>query len=231
MLTRTVVRLSLLSAASMLGALLALNEAIAADRPAGAQARSDGPVLVAERGQNRARQQQRHVQDRDGSRHTEVQRTENGHTSHSTWTGENGKTATRDANVVNDREAGTRTRGVTSTGPEGKTRTVNDVTTRTEDGHTRNTTYTDAEGRTATRDAVVTRNSETGTRTKDATYVSRDGKQTTVNDVTQRTESGYTRNTTVTRPNGETGTRSVDVSCDKAAGNCTKDVQVNKDSN
>lgn len=199
MLTRTIVKLTV---ATALGALLAAN-AMADGRRGGAQA-----------------------QRRDGSRHTETQRTENGHTRNSTWTGEDGRTATRDAKVVNDREAGTRTRDVTYTGPEGKTRTVNDVTTRTDDGHMRSTTYTDAEGRTATRDAVVKRDAESGTSTRDVKYVGRDGQERTVNEVTQRTDTGYTRETTVTKPDGATGTRSVTVDCDKAAGNCTKDVEV-----
>lgn len=202
MLTRTIVKLTV---ATALAALLAAN------------AMADG-----RRGSSQA-------QRRDGSRHTETQRTENGHTRNSTWTGEDGRKATRDANVVNDREAGTRTRDVTHRGPEGKTRTVNDVTTRTDDGHTRNTTYTDAEGRTATRDAVVTRDAENRARTRDVTYTGRDGEQTQVNDVTQRTDSGYTRETTVTKPDGATGTRSVTVDCAKAAGNCTKDVAVDHD--
>lgn len=199
MLTRTIVKLTV---ATAFAALLVAN-ARADGRRGGAQA-----------------------QRRDGSRHTETQRTENGHTRSSTWIGEDGRKATRDANVVNDREAGTRARDVTHTGPEGKTRTVNDVTTRTDDGHMRSTKYTDAEGRTATRDAVVTRDAESRTRTRDVTHTGRDGEQTQVNDVTQRTDTGYTRETTVTKPDGATGTRSVTVDCDKAAGNCTKDVEV-----
>lgn len=199
MLTRTI---SKLTAATALAALLAAN-AMADGRRGGAQAQRP-----------------------DGSQHTETQRTENGHTRNSTWTGEDGRKATRDANVVNDRAAGTRTRDITYTGPEGKTRTVNDVTTRTDDGHMRSTKYTDAEGRTATRDAVVTRDAENRTRARDVTYTGRDGEQTQVNDVTQRTDTGYTRETTVTKPDGATGTRSVIVDCDKAAGNCTKDVEV-----
>jgi hypothetical protein len=220
--------ISRLSAAGVLGALLSISAPIGSVQAGNAQLRDTGKVRVAERGQRPARPS-RHQQPRgDWSRHTEGQRTDNGHTSHSTWTGENGKTATRDAAVVNDREAGTRTRDVTYTGPEGKTRTVNDVTQRTENGHTRDTTVTDAEGRTATRAAVVTRDDADRTSTRVVTYTGRDGQETVVNDVNQRTDAGYTRETTVTRPNGATGTRSVVVNCDKAAGNCSKDVQVDR---
>ena len=227
MLTRTILRLS---AAGALGVLLNLSAPMNEAQAAAAQVRDSGAgaVRVAERGQRGVRPQRSRSPRGEWSRHTEVQRTETGHTSRSTRTGENGKTATRDANVVNDREAGTRTRDVTYTGSEGKTRTVNDVTQRTEDGHTRTTTVTDAQGRTATRAAEVTRDESDHTSTRVVTYTGRDGQETVVNDVNQRTEAGYTRDTTVTGPTGETAARSVEVSCDKAARHCTKDVQVDR---
>jgi len=44
--------------------------------------------------------------------------------------------------------------------------------------------------------------------------------------VIQRTEDGYTRDTTRTLPGGETHTRSVDVSCEKdATRHCVKQVE------
>lgn len=225
MLTRMILRLS---AASALTVLLNVSAPTGVAIAGSAQVHGSDAVRVAERGQRAARPNRPPQPRGDWSRHTETRRTDHGHTSHTTWTGENGKTATRDAAVVNDREAGTRTRDVTYTGPEGKTRTVNDVTQRTENGHTRNTTVTDAEGRTATRAAEVTRDPGDRTSTRVVTYTGREGQQTVVNDVKQRTDSGYTRETAVTGPNGATGTRSVEVSCDKAAGNCTKDVNVDR---
>ena len=45
-------------------------------------------------------------------------------------------------------------------------------------------------------------------------------------DVIQRTEDGFARDTTHTTPNGDTHTRSVDVSCDKDARKCVKQVEV-----
>ncbi len=233
MLTRSHLKLSLWSTASALGALLLLNGAVAEAQPAGEAAREGSVIRLADRGhgQRKARPQRPQVPHAraphgDWRRHTEVQRTENGRTSNSTWTGKDGKTATRDATVVNDREAGTRTRDVTYTGPEGKTRTVNDVTQKTEDGHTRDTTVTNAQGETATRNAVVVKDPESGTSTRDVTYTGVNGNTATSNTTTTRTDSGYIRETTVTGPNGDSGTRSVTVSCDKAAGECTKDVQV-----
>ncbi len=86
----------------------------------------------------------------DFSRHTEVKRTENGHTRNDTWTGANG-TATRSA------------------GPQGQQAQRTDVTQRTDTGYTRNTVATGPKGGTATRDVVATRDAESGTWTKDVT--------------------------------------------------------------
>jgi hypothetical protein len=214
------------SIAGALLVLIAVHGTTAMAQPAGQAARGDA-VRVADRGQKpTARPHRPQVPRGDRSRHTEVERTADGHTSHSTVTAPDGRTATRDSTVVNNRAAGTHTRDTTYTGPAGRTRAVHDVTTRTEDGHTRQTTYTDAQGRTATRDASVVNDRDAATRTRDVTYTGRDGQQRTVNDVTQRTENGYTRNSTYTNAQGETGTRSATVTCDKTTSKCTKDVTV-----
>lgn len=162
------------------------------------------------------------------TRTTERQRTENGHTRTDTWTGENGRTATRDATVTNDREAGTRTRNVDYTGPNGGTTSVDSVRTKTEDGFTRSTTVTNPQGETATRDLTVSRDKDAGTVTREANYTTFDGRQGSMSDVIQRTEDGYTRDTARTLPNGTTHTRNVDVSCDKDAAKCVKQVEAGK---
>ncbi len=218
MLIRRISKLALISAATALTLVLSVGVQ-------NAEARDGARAHSAQRGAPAKRTERPNVPRGDRTVHTERQRTENGHSSHSVVTGSNGQTATRDATVINDRDAGTRTRDVTYTGPNGGTRTVNDVATRTEDGHTRYTVFTDAQGRTATREAVVVNDGD-GTRTRDVTYTGRNGGVSTVNDVTQRTEDGYTRSTTVTGPNGNVGAREVTVNCDKAAGKCTKDVTV-----
>ncbi len=104
----------------------------------------------------------------DFSRHTEVKRTENGHTRNDTWTGANG-TATRSAKVVNDRDRKMRTRDVAWSGPQGQQAQRTDVTQRTDTGYTRNTVATGPKGGTATRDVVATRDAGSGTWTKDVT--------------------------------------------------------------
>jgi hypothetical protein len=160
------------------------------------------------------------------TRTTERQRTDTGHTRTDTWTGANGRTASRDAVVTNDRAAGTRTRNVDYTGPNGGTSSVDSVRTKTDDGFTRNSTATNAQGQTAARDLTVSRHPETGTVTRETNYSTFDGRQGSKSDVIQRTEDGFSRDTARTTPDGETHTRSVDVSCDKDARKCVKQVEV-----
>ena len=61
---------------------------------------------------------------------------------------------------------------------------------------------------------------------RQANYSTFDGREGSKSDVIQRTEDGYSRDTTRTTPNGDTHTRAVDVSCDKDAGKCVKQVDV-----
>jgi hypothetical protein len=163
------------------------------------------------------------------TRTTERQRTENGHTRRDTWTGPEGRTATREAVVTNDREAGTRTRNVDYTGPNGNTASVDSVRTKTDDGFTRATTVTNAQGETATRDLTVSRDKEAGTVSREANYTTVDGRTGAMTDELQRTDDGYTRETARTTPNGTTTTRSVDVSCDKETSKCVKQVEVSRE--
>jgi hypothetical protein len=95
---------------------------------------------------------------------------------------------------------------------------------RTESGRTRSDTVTRADGSIATRNAVVEK-SESGY-TRATNYSTADGRTGAKADVIQRTEDGYSRNTTHTTPDGATHTRSVDVSCDKDAQKCVKQVDV-----
>ena len=86
MSTHSSLKPALLTAAGLLSLVLSLGSVTAEPRPVDHAQRPHAP-----RG--------------DWSSHTERQRTENGHTAQTTWTGSNGKTATRDATVVNDKEA------------------------------------------------------------------------------------------------------------------------------
>ncbi len=120
-MTRTLARprIPALAATAALGLLLAsaaLTSAHAADRNQG----------TARMGAASAHAQRPHG---DYTRHTERQRTENGHTRTDTWTNDRG-TATRSTEVVNDRANQTRTRSVDSTGPKGGTQSRDVLTTR-----------------------------------------------------------------------------------------------------
>lgn len=101
--------------------------------------------------------------------HTEVQRTEHGHTRSDTWTGADGKSATRDAEVVNDRAHQTRSRDVEWTGPNGQRATRTDLAQRTDDGYVRNSTATGPNGGTVERDVVASRDAENQAWVKDVT--------------------------------------------------------------
>jgi hypothetical protein len=111
----------------------------------------------------------------DYSHQTQVQRTANGHTRSDTWTNAEGRSASRNATAVNDKEAGTRTRDVQRQGPEGNTATRHDETQRTESGYTRNSTATNAQGQTATRNATATFDPSTKTWTRDVSVNRGDG--------------------------------------------------------
>jgi hypothetical protein len=125
------------------------------------------PADAGNRGQNGAQHSsQKQRAQGDHTRHTEVRRTDNGHTRTDTWTGERG-TATRQAEVVNDRENRKRTRETNWTGPNGQQGTRTEVTQRTDNGYTRNSTATGPKGGTATRDVTAVRDPATGTWTKD----------------------------------------------------------------
>jgi hypothetical protein len=109
------------------------------------------------------------------SHQVQVQRTNNGHTRSDTWTNAEGRSASRNATVVNDKDAGTRTRDVQRHGPEGQTATRHDETQRTENGYTRSSTATNAQGQTATRNATAIFDPTTKTWTKDVNVSRGDG--------------------------------------------------------
>jgi hypothetical protein len=158
---------------------------------------------------------------------TERQRTENGHSQTDTWTGANGKSATRYAVVTDNEDAGTRTRNVDCTGPNGKIASVDSVGAKTADGFTRSTAATDTQDETATRDLTVSRDKESGTIARTTDYPTFNGAQGSKSDVIQRTDEGFARETTRNLPNGETHTRGVDASCN-GEGKCVKQVEVDQ---
>lgn len=87
----------------------------------------------------------------------------------------------------------------------------------TQNGFTRDTTRTNPNGKTATRDMTVTNDPATQTHTRDISGTTMNGKTYSSESVTQKTDTGFTRDTTRTGPNGKTTTRDVDVTIDRNA--------------
>lgn len=89
---------------------------------------------------------------------------------------------------------------------------------RAPSGHTRQNQWQSQDGRSASRQVGVTNDPASGTRNRTAVWTGPEGKNTTVDTVTQRTRSGFTRDTTATRDDGTTATRNTTVVNDHAAG-------------
>jgi hypothetical protein len=121
-----------------------------------------------------------------------------------------------------------RTRSATWIGANGKTVQVESVRTKTDEGFARPTTATNAQGEIATRDVTVARDKDAGRITRDANATTFDGRTASTSDVKQRTDDGFTRDTTHTRTDGSTHTRAVDITCDEDTGKCDKQVKVDQ---
>jgi hypothetical protein len=65
---------------------------------------------------------------------------------------------------------------------------------------------------------------DAGTRTRESDLTTFDGRSASSTTVTTRTDTGFTRETSGTGPNGQTFERSVTKDCDRAAGKCTATV-------
>jgi hypothetical protein len=98
---------------------------------------------------------------------------------------------------------------------------------RTGDGHTRTDTWSNERG-TATREARVANDRAQQTRTRDVEWTGPQGQQAQRTDVTQRTGSGYTRQSTATGPQGGKTERNVEATRDAANGTWSKDVTVQR---
>ena len=89
---------------------------------------------------------------------------------------------------------------------------------RTPGGHTRQDRWQNQYGKSASRHVDVTSDAATGARIRNAVWTGPQGRNMTVDTVTQRTGSGYTRDSTATRDDGRTATRNTTVVNDRAAG-------------
>jgi hypothetical protein len=107
-----------------------------------------GAFVTAAQAGDGGRQKTHSRQGADGSwsRSSTVQRTPSGHTRQDQWQRQDGKTATRNTTVVNDRAARTRSVDSTTTGFNGRTTTVSSDAQRTDDGYVRDVTRTAPNG-------------------------------------------------------------------------------------
>jgi hypothetical protein len=125
-----------------------------------------------------------------------------------TWTGPNGKTASRETNGTYDKDAGKWTRDTTSVGPNGKTRNTHAEVQRTDSGYTRDMVHTGPKGETKSHTNFV--RTEDGFE-KNKSIVGPDGKTVTQHTVTTIDREARTATSvrTTTGPNGQTATKEV----------------------
>lgn len=123
-----------------LSATLFLGAAITTEAQAGNGGKQKARATQAQNAHQNSRQ------NAQWTRTTTAQRTQNGRTSQSTVTRGDGKSATRDTVVVNDRAAGTRSVDSTTTGFNGRTTTYSSDAQRTATGYTRDVARTLPDG-------------------------------------------------------------------------------------
>ncbi|MDO8331838.1 MAG: hypothetical protein Q7T36_15335 [Fluviicoccus sp.] len=145
------------------------------------------PAVAGER-QHQPRAE-RHNFKHEGARHTRNDRviksetqqqvTDNGFKRQTVLTNDQGQTATKNVEVINDKEAGTHTRTMTGTTFNGKPVSGQSVTTKTDDGFTRQDNFTGPNGQTRTRAVDLSADKEAGTVTKTVTTTNPQGETQT----------------------------------------------------
>lgn len=127
------------------------------------------------------------------------------------------------AAVVSDAHAGDRGKQkARATQAQGKQWTRTTTAQRTPTGRTSHSDVVRNDGKVATRDTIVVNDRAAGTRSVDSIATGFNGRTTTYSSDAQRTDTGYTREVSRTRPDGQVNQHAVDVSCDKSAQSCTK---------
>ena len=97
---------------------------------------------------------------------------------------------------------------------------------KTDNGFTRTTHKTDDRGASATRRTDVVANKEAGTRTRNLSGTTFDGKSYAGQSTAQKTDAGYRAQGQLTTSGGKVIDRSVNAQVDKAANTVTKDISV-----
>lgn len=144
------------------------------------------------------------------------------------WTNQNGGTGTHQADRTWDKSAGTGSFSSSTTTPNGKSLSREGTVTKTGDGtYQADGSFTRANGKTGTFDATTTK-SATGSETK-GTVTGANGKQSSYDTQVTRSGSDIDRTTTVTGPNGKTEEKTVDTHFN-GDGTGTRSVEVTKPS-
>jgi hypothetical protein len=97
---------------------------------------------------------------------------------------------------------------------------------KTDNGFTRTTNKTDDQGESATRRAEVAANKEAGTRIRNVSGTTFEGKHYSGQSTAQKTDTGYASEGQLTTANGKVIDRSVNAQVDKEANTVTKDISV-----
>lgn len=97
---------------------------------------------------------------------------------------------------------------------------------KTENGFTRITSKTDDQGAIATRRLDVVADKEAGTRTRNLSGSTFEGKSYAGQSTAQKTETGYSAQGQLTNPNGKVIDRSVNAEVDKANNTVTKNISM-----
>jgi hypothetical protein len=97
---------------------------------------------------------------------------------------------------------------------------------KTDNGFTRTTHKTDDQGASATRRTDVVANKEAGTRTRNLSGTTFEGKSYAGQSTAQKTDEGYSAQGQLTTSGGKVIDRSVNAQVDKAANTVTKDISV-----
>jgi hypothetical protein len=162
-----------------------------------------------------------------------ITRTESGLTREGSVTGSEGNSRSGSTSVAIDKDNGTLTKQLTAsrTNRNGGTTTLSgeSVISRTDDGLVRETNLSNSNGGSRSGSSSLIVDKEAGTITKEmaATRTNRDGETTNVSSqsLLARTDDGFTRESSQTDAAGNTRTRSVDASVNKAEGSFTKQVK------
>lgn len=98
----------------------------------------------------------------------------------------------------------------------------------TDTGFTRNTVITKPTGETASRTLTQVNDKDTGVRIREVSGTHFNGDSYSGQRVSQKTEDGFTRDSTLTNNQGKTASRHVDAVVDKEAGTVTKNISVTR---